>query len=308
MIGKLVRVPVKEIWKHEAYDFSTWLFDNFEILNDQLNLRINPIEKEKSVGPFNVDILAEDHLGRTVVVENQLNRTDHDHLGKLLTYFSNLDAKVAIWISTEPRPEHVTAIDFLNEVAPQDTQFYLLRLDAFKIGDSEPAPLFTIEAGPSEERSAGGAVKKELAEKDQNRLRFFQELLTKANQVTKIFNNVSPIGYQQWVNAGAGKAGLMWALTITKKKSRIEFILCHSDPATNRKRYDILQNKADEIENAVQGSLEWNFKENRKQQYIVFHCFSGGLEEEEKWPEIQDEMVEKLCKLEVALGPFIEYL
>jgi hypothetical protein len=97
---------------------------------------ISPIEKEKSVGPFNIDILGQDSAGRAVIIENQFTRTDHDHLGKLLTYMSNLDAKVAIWISTDPRPEHVAAINFLNENVPQDTQFYLLRLQVFRIGES----------------------------------------------------------------------------------------------------------------------------------------------------------------------------
>ena len=100
-------------------------------------MTISPIEKEKSVGPFNVDILAEDASGRHVIIENQLTKTDHDHLGKLLTYMSNLDAKVAIWVATDPRPEHVAAINFLNENVPQDTQFYLLRLQALRIGESD---------------------------------------------------------------------------------------------------------------------------------------------------------------------------
>jgi len=116
MVGRLEYVPLREIWKHEAYDFTTWLFENCDVLNEQLGLTISPIEKEKSVGPFNVDILGEDSAGRAVIIENQLTRTDHDHLGKLLTYMSNLDAKVAIWVSTDPRPEHVTAINFDGRV------------------------------------------------------------------------------------------------------------------------------------------------------------------------------------------------
>jgi len=103
MIGKLETVLLKEIWKHEAYDFTSWLFDNCDVLNDQIGLAISPIEKEKSVGPFSVDILGEDVNGRAVVIENQLTRTDHDHLGKLLTYMTNLNAKIAIWVSTDPQ-------------------------------------------------------------------------------------------------------------------------------------------------------------------------------------------------------------
>jgi hypothetical protein len=196
MVGRLEYVPLREIWKHEAYDFTTWLFENCDVLNEQLGLTISPIEKEKSVGPFNVDILAEDASGRHAIIENQLTKTDHDHLGKLLTYMSNLDAKVAIWISTDPRPEHVAAINFLNENVPKDTQIYLLRLQAFRIGESDPAPLFTVEAGPSEERTAGGEVKKELADRDKERYKFFEQILSKANQATNTFNSVSPVGYQ----------------------------------------------------------------------------------------------------------------
>src|SRR5688500_6749049 len=100
MVGKLTTVDLREIWKHEAYDFTSWLFENCDVLNDQIGLSLKPIEKEKSVGPFFVDIYGEDVNGSLVIVENQLSRTDHDHLGKLLTYLSNLEAKIAVWIST----------------------------------------------------------------------------------------------------------------------------------------------------------------------------------------------------------------
>jgi len=90
MIGKLLSVPLREVWTHEAADFTTWLYDNIEILGDHIGFQLTAIEREKSVGPFNVDILAEDPSGRLVIIENQLEKTDHDHLGKMLTYLSNL--------------------------------------------------------------------------------------------------------------------------------------------------------------------------------------------------------------------------
>ena len=308
MVGKLEKVALQEIWKHEAYDFTTWLFDNCDVLNEQIGLIISPIEKEKSVGPFRVDILGEDSTGRTVIIENQLTRTDHDHLGKLLTYMTNLDAKVAIWVSTDPRPEHVTAIDFLNENVPHDTQFYLLRLQAFRIGESAPAPLFTIEAGPSEERRTAGTIIKDIAELDKVRYQFFEQLLCNANQKTNIFNNISPIGYQSWLNAGAGKAGIMWTLVAMKKTSRTEFFLCHSDSETNKSRYDELLIKKDEIEQVFGEPLNWDFDEGRKQQYIRTTCPIGGLDDEEKWAEIQKDLVDRLVRLEKAIGPHIRLL
>lgn len=308
MVGRLEYVPLREIWKHEAYDFTTWLFENCDVLNEQLGLTISPIEKEKSVGPFSVDILGEDASGRAVIIENQLTRTDHDHLGKLLTYMSNLNAKIAIWVSTDPRPEHVAAINFLNENVPQDTQFYLLRLQAFRIGDSAPAPLFTIEAGPSEERTAGGEVKKEFAERDKVRYQFFEQLIFNANQVTNIFNNVSPVGYQNWVNAGAGKAGIMWTLVVMKKTARTEFFLCHFDFKINKARFDKLLAHKEEIEQKFGESLNWDFNDSRKQQYIRTSCPIGGLDIEEKWADIQKDLVQRLVKLEKAIGPYINSL
>lgn len=308
MVGRLEYVPVREIWKHEAYDFTTWLFENCDVLNEQLGLTISPIEKEKSVGPFNVDILGEDSAGRAVIIENQLTRTDHDHLGKLLTYMSNLDAKVAIWVSTDPRPEHVTAINFLNENVPQDTQFYLLRLQAFRIGESKPAPLFTIEAGPSEERTAGGEVKKEFAERDKRRYEFFEQLLSKANTATNIFNSVSPVGYQNWVNAGAGKAGIMWTFVAMKKTARTEFFLCHSKFEINKARYEKLLSQKETIEQKFGEPINWDFNDSRKQQYIRTTCPIGGLDNEEKWADIQNDLINRLVKLEKAIGPHINSL
>lgn len=289
-------------------DFTTWLFQNCDVLNEQIGLTISPVEKEKSVGPFNVDILAENSNGRAVIIENQLNRTDHDHLGKLLTYMSNLDAKIAVWVSTDPRPEHITAINYLNEVVPQDTQFYLLRLQAFRIGESDPAPLFTIEAGPSEERAAGGEVKKEFAERDKFRYRFFEQLLSKANERTKVFNNVSPVGYQNWVNAGAGKAGIMWTFVAMKKTSRTEFFLCHPNYEINKSRYEKFLIKKEEIEKKFGEQLNWDFNELRKQQYIRSNCPIGGLDDEENWTDIQNDLIDRHVRLEKAIGPHINLL
>ena len=308
MVGRLEIVPLREIWTHEAYDFTSWLFENFDVLNEQIGLTINPIEKEKSVGPFSVDIWAEDANGRAVVIENQLTKTDHDHLGKLLTYMSNLSAKVAIWISTDPRPEHVTAINYLNEVVPHDTQFYLLRLRAFRIGESAPAPLFTVEAGPSEGRTAGGEVKKEFAERDKIRYKFFEQLLLKSNKKSNIFNSVSPVGYQNWVNAGAGKAGVMWTFVVMKKTSKVEFFLCHSDYEINKSRFEKLLSNKDDIEEKFDEDLNWDFNESRKQQYIRTTCSLGGLDDEERWQDIQQDLIDRLVRLEMAIGPYIKLL
>jgi len=151
MIGKLEFVDVRELWANEAKDFTTWLGENLEILGEQIGVGLTFIEREKPAGAFSADILAEDEDGRFAVIENQLGRTDHDHLGKVLTYLANLDAKVAVWIAGDPRPEHINSINFLNEMTPADTSFYLVKLQAVRISVSPAAPLFTLVAGSEPE-------------------------------------------------------------------------------------------------------------------------------------------------------------
>ncbi len=115
MIGKIKRVPLRDIWKHEAYDFTSWLQDNIDVLNDALGLSLSNPEREQTAGSFNVDLVAEDENGNPVIIENQLEKSDHNHLGKLITYLTAIGAKTAIWIVADPRPEHVSAISWLNE-------------------------------------------------------------------------------------------------------------------------------------------------------------------------------------------------
>ena len=140
MVGRMEKVSLREVWKKEAKDFTGWLYENLEVLGEELDLDLTPDEKEKSVGSFSADITAEDGAGRKVLIENQLEKTDHVHLGQILTYISNLEAKVAIWISSDPRPEHIRAVEWLNETG-SGVGVYLqeLRRAAFPVacGDQE---------------------------------------------------------------------------------------------------------------------------------------------------------------------------
>ena len=114
-IGKLERVPLREVWKHEALDFTHWLHENIDVLNTALDLNLVNVDREQAAGSFSIDLVAEDGSGGTVVIENQLEKSNHDHLGKLVTYLTAMGATVAIWIVSDPRPEHVAAITWLNE-------------------------------------------------------------------------------------------------------------------------------------------------------------------------------------------------
>lgn len=170
---RLEKVPLRGIWPNEARDFTTWLAENLDFLGEALGLSLSLVEQEAAAGIFSADVLAEDADGNPIIIENQLERTDHDHLGKLITYLSNLDAKTAIWITSDPRPEHEAAIHWLNQTLPADVALYLVKLDAYRIGDSSSAPLLTVVAGPSPEAKQIGGQKKELAQRHVLRLEFW---------------------------------------------------------------------------------------------------------------------------------------
>ena len=207
MVGKLEKVPLREIWKNEAKDFTTWLENNIEALSDRLDLNLSVVEREKSVGNFSADLLAEDEHGNRVIIECQLEKTDHDHLGKLLTYLVNMEAGVAIWISSEARQEHVNTLNWLNEATPDDVSIYLVKIEGVRIEDSPPAPLFTAISKPSEDLRLYGEEKKELAERDKKRLAFWEQLLEKSRKKTNLHANITPQKIN-WITAGAGKSGL----------------------------------------------------------------------------------------------------
>jgi hypothetical protein len=307
MVSKLAKVDLREVWTSEP-NFTSWLYENIDILNEQLGIKLNALEKEKSVGPFFVDIMGEDQEGRPVIIENQLERTNHDHLGKVFTYLSNLEGKTAIWITSEPRPEHVTAISYLNEIVPEDTSFYLLQLQAFKIGDSDPAPLFTVIAGPSSEASERGKIKKEFAGREKQRYEFFEQLLEKSNKKTSLFANVSPTGYQHWINAGAGKFGLGLSYVVKLNQSRVELFIAGLEAEQNKARFDTLKEKGNEIEAAFGEPLEWDYKEGRKQHYLRSYSKVGGLQDEDKWSEIQDDLVDRMVRMEKAVKAHVKAL
>ena len=109
-IAKLERLPLREVWKHEAYDFTKWLEENIDVLNTALNLNLVNVDREQAAEAFSIDLVAEDDGGGIVIIENQLEKSNHDHLGKLITYLTGMSVKAAIWIVSNPRPEHVTAV------------------------------------------------------------------------------------------------------------------------------------------------------------------------------------------------------
>lgn len=148
-IGKLRTVPVREAFPHEAHDFTAWLADNIDALSEAIDLELFNVSKEVPVGKFKADLFCYDAQGNGVVIENQLEKSDHDHFGKLMTYWGNLEAHTAIWITPEPREEHRTAVERLN--ALNKMPIYLVKVEVIQIADSPYAPSFTVISRPPEQ-------------------------------------------------------------------------------------------------------------------------------------------------------------
>jgi hypothetical protein len=307
MISKLKKVQLREIWEKEATDFTAWLEKNVDSLNEQLELRLTIIGREKSAGDFNVDLIAEDEDGNTVIIENQLEKTDHDHLGKIITYLTMSGAKTAIWISGNPRPEHEKAINWLNDTTPRDFSFYLVQIEAVQIENSPPAPLFTLITGPTELAKHFGTEKRELADRHYKRKEFWQGLLEKAREKTSLHANITP-GYEHWVSAGSGKSGMQYTYLIFKDHGGVELYIDRGKgfDKLNKSRFDQLYKNKDSIEKIFGDKLRWERLDTKRASRVRFNIESVGLRNRENWPELQDKMIDVMVRLEKALKSFVQ--
>ena len=302
---RIQRVGLRQVWSHEALDFTKWLEENIDVLGDATGLQLSGVEREQAAGAFSVDLVAEDEDGRAVVIENQLETSDHDHLGKLLTYLVRIQARRAVWIVSDPRPEHAGVIAWLNESSSED--FYLLKLEAIQIGDSEPAPLLTQIVGPSEETREVGRKKKEMAERERLRYRFFEGLLEHAKSRTQLHANISP-SKDTWVAAGAGKTGLTFAYVVGMWGARVELYIDSQDGDNNQQYFEALFHKRDTIEGAFGSPLDWQPLEGRRACRIKKTYATGGYRDEDVWQAVYEELADAMAKLESALKPHLKRL
>lgn len=307
MIQKIARIPLRDAFKHEALDFTRWLEENIDVLNDCLDITLSNAEREQAAGDFNVDIVAEDDAGAKVIIENQLEKSDHDHLGKVITYLVALEAKTAIWIVADPRPEHVSAITWLNESST--ASFYLLKIEAVRIGDSPPAPLLTLIVGPSESTKAVGKAKQEFAERYDLRRVFWKGLLEYAKTKTRLHSGISP-GRTNWIGTGAGRSGMAYNYVVFEHGAAVEFYIDRGKEcdAENKAIFDALHAKRDEIEKVFGGTLDWQRLDNKRACRIRVAVEAGGYRDEERYSEAHAAMVDAMVRLEKALRSHVKDL
>jgi|WetSurMetagenome_2_1015567.scaffolds.fasta_scaffold03055_16 hypothetical protein len=298
-IGRMQKVSLREVWEHEENSFTPWLQKHIDILNEVLeqeetNLSLSDPEREQDTENFFVDIVAEDDSGNTVIIENQLEKSNHDHLGKLITYLATTEAKAAIWIVSEPRQEHIDAVSWLNR--SQLANFYLIKLEAYKIENSPPAPLLTLIVKP------GSRIQTD------KRSQFWALLLEKMKKKTNLFANISPQA-ATWISTGAGKYGLSYQFIIRKHNAQVLFSINRAKEETK----DIFKKLSDfeaEINLKFAGKLDWQPRPELKSSQIVndIDISMGGYVDEDKWPELSDSMIDAMIRLEGALKPHIDEL
>ncbi|MBS3114925.1 DUF4268 domain-containing protein [Candidatus Woesearchaeota archaeon] len=308
-LGKIEKVDLREVWNHEALDFTKWLAkkENLLLLGGEIGIDIDPesVKIEAEVGDFNVDISAEEDSEerRGIVIENQLEQTNHDHLGKIITYASGHDAKIIIWVVEEAREEHQRAIEWLNENIGEDITFFLVSVELWRIGNSMPAPKFNIISQPNrwaEIIKEGSDNLEEPSETKLLQLDFWNKFKEYAgnNKTTLRFRRTRP---QHWYNFALGSSKAHISLTVNTRDNTIG---CEIYISKFKNLFFELQNKKETLEKELETKLDWQELKEGKASRIKLATL-GDLRDKENWPNLFKWMQEWAEKFQKVFGKHI---
>jgi hypothetical protein len=305
-LSKLEKVDLREVWKHEALDFTNWLAkkENLELLSDEIGIDIALVQTEASVGKFNVDILAEEeNTGRKIVIENQLESTDHDHLGKIITYASGFDAEIIVWIVKSVRDEHKQAVDWLNEHTDSNINIFAIQMEVWKISNSPFAPKFQVIAKPNDWAKAvkKAATQSELSDTKLLQLEFwtkFKEFVQENNGKVKL-RKAYP---QHWYDISFGSSNAHLCLTVN---SQNEQMACEIYIPDSKQLFSCLYAKKDEIESELSEHLVWEELPEKKASRIKL-ISKGNLSNQKDWGQYHSWLLEKVTKFQLVFGKFVK--
>lgn len=297
LLGKIEKIDdLRTIWKHEAHDFSKWLSqeENLALLSKAIGIDMVLKETESSVGSFSVDLFAsEEGTGRKIIIENQLEDTDHDHLGKIITYASGKGAEVIVWIVKRARDEHRQAIEWLNQHTDENIGFFLVEIELWRINDSLPAPKFTIIEKPNDWAKTMKVVEG-LSEHQKMQLEFWQAFVNyafKKDDFAKTFTQrkAQP---QHWYDVSVGSSVYHIAFTINSQKKKLGAeIYIHNDKET----YEHFKKNASAIEQDLGMEVIWR-EANKDCRILVLH--DGDVK---KGAEHWNQYFDWLCKMGIEL-------
>jgi hypothetical protein len=285
MLGKIESVALRSVWKNEAYDFTPWLAENIELLADAIGVELEVEDIEVTVGPFSADILAKDvATGHYVVIENQLEKTNHDHLGKCITYASVLDATAVIWIASEFTDEHKKALDWLNDHTSDEMSFYGVKLELIRIDQSIPAVNFNIHSFPNDvvKQAAKRKDNSDLSEARMTQLKFwekFKESLKSKNTISRL-QTPRP---QYWFDISLGKSGIHLSDTFNTSENVIG-VRVYIGNKQAEKWYPFLEEHRVTIESQIGEVLNWNPNPDNRDKVITL-TKSFDLSDPTQWSE-----------------------
>lgn len=268
-LGRLEKIKdLRSVWKNEEYDFTPWIASesNIKLLGDELGIPIKVIKTEAPVGKYELDILAvNEDTNENIIIENQLEVTDHDHLGKILVYGSGYDARTIIWIVKDINEEHKQAIDWLNEHSDDNINLFLVKIELFKIGDSEVAPHFEIVSQPNDwtKTIRSNQTDTELTGMRLTDLKFWQGFNEYCTEHKSSFS-IRKAQPHHWYSIAIGSSECHIDLTIVKSGE----LACSIWISDNKELYSKFYNHKEEIEKELGYNVLWNYKENNKASSI----------------------------------------
>ena len=289
-LDRLKKISLKEIWDNEAQDFTPWLAEerNLELLSETIRTPIELEAQEKNVGPFRADILCKNTEDDSwVLIENQIDKTDHKHLGQLLTYASGLQAVTIVWISAKFTEEHRAALDWLNKITDDDFRFFGLEIELWKIGESPAAPKFNIVSKPNNWSKTISQAVKNISEGIESetkamQYRYWQGL------IDYLENNGSKLRTQDprprhWQTFAVGRSHFYIDATVNTRDSRLGIGLKIADKNHAKNFYNLLLLDKENIEAEIQEKLEWReLPDNTKSEIILFKN-NVNLSDEKNW-------------------------
>lgn len=293
-LGKIEEVALRTIWPNEAYDFTPWLAhqNNLDNLGDVLGLSLIEPEQEVSVGSFSADIHCKiENDNRTVIIENQIESSNHDHLGKTIVYASGVNASVVIWIVKNARPEHVSAVEWLNDHTDSDIGFFLVEIHAIRIGDSNPAPQFKIIAQPNEYmKSVKTGVDKELTRSQLGRYDFWTQMNKYIEDSSASLATRKP-SYDHWYDFKLGSSKYHLTVNLLDNEKKIRVALWISE---GKELFDKLYDNKTIIELAYGKKLEWDRKDAQKASWIADYISGFSFDDRSNWPQLQEKVITKV--------------
>lgn len=303
-LGKIEKIDdLRSIWPHEALDFSKWLSqeENLALLSDSIGIDIVLEELESPVGGFSVDLYAtEEGTGRKIIIENQLEDTNHDHLGKIITYASGKGAEVVVWVVRRARDEHKQAVEWLNQHTDENIGFFLLEIELWKINDSLPAPKFNVVERPNDWAKTMKAVEG-LSDTKKLQLEFWQAFNDYAfgkPEFKNVFSKRKPQP-QHWYDLSVGSSTYHLGLTVNTQKKRIGAEIYVND---DKLAFEKFKSQKDLIEADLGVQLDWRVA---TKDCRILALNNGDIKKgEAAWPEYYDWYCSMALKLREVLKKY----